>query len=90
MFRRNILPLSSESKKNPLKLAQLPAFLLGLLFDREDRGKMFLRNVGLSPNYIWRYNPEAWNRNSSDRAADVACLQRAARTVRAMLWVQSV
>jgi hypothetical protein len=26
-------------------------FLCGLLFDLEDGGEMFLRNVGLSPNY---------------------------------------
>jgi hypothetical protein len=31
-------------------------FLLGLQFDPEDGGDMFLRNVGLSSNY--NYNPQ--------------------------------
>jgi hypothetical protein len=27
-------------------------FLLGLIFDLEDGGDMFLRKIGLSPNYV--------------------------------------
>jgi hypothetical protein len=38
--------------RNPKKQAANSAgFLLGLLFDPEDRSDMFLLNVGLSPNY---------------------------------------
>jgi hypothetical protein len=33
-------------------------FLLGLLFDHEDGGDLFPRNVWLSRNYTWRYKPE--------------------------------
>jgi hypothetical protein len=41
-----------------------------LLFDFVDRGDMFLRNVGLTPNYMAHYNPEAsaarkWNLSCS-------------------------
>jgi hypothetical protein len=32
--------------------AKLTGFLLGLLFDPKDGGDTFLRNVGLSPNYM--------------------------------------
>jgi hypothetical protein len=38
-------------------------FLHGLLFHPEDRGDMFLRNVGLSPNY----NPEEGTLHSDRR-----------------------
>jgi hypothetical protein len=44
MFQRNILPY--------LSLPPTPGFLLGLLFDPEDSGDMFLKNVWLSPNYM--------------------------------------
>jgi hypothetical protein len=57
-FRRNISPTSSVSKNKPSKkLAETgyklitAGFLLGLLFDHEDRGIMFLQNRGMTPNY---------------------------------------
>jgi hypothetical protein len=59
-FWRNISPLSSGSKskkrKKPaeVELSLLPtsaSFLLGLFFDPEYGGDMFLQNTGLSPNY---------------------------------------
>jgi hypothetical protein len=48
-FWENMSPSSSGSKNKPTKKAcyMLHAgFLLGLFFDLEDRGDMFLRNVG--------------------------------------------
>jgi hypothetical protein len=41
-----------EARSAELSLPPVSAgFLLGLLFDLEDGGKMFMRNVGFSPNY---------------------------------------
>jgi hypothetical protein len=49
-FRRNMLPQSSRSRKkrskNLLGTCLYGGFLLGLFFDSEDGGDMFLRNVG--------------------------------------------
>jgi hypothetical protein len=47
-FRGNKSPQSSGSKNKPNKyLCLLPAgFFLWLLFDLEDRGDMFSRNIG--------------------------------------------
>jgi hypothetical protein len=42
MFRRSILPPSSAL----LAICFHASFLFGLFFDPEDRGDMFLRNVG--------------------------------------------
>jgi hypothetical protein len=50
-FRRNMSPPSSESKNKPSRNLQScyllhAGFLLGLFFDPEDAGDMFLRNIG--------------------------------------------
>jgi hypothetical protein len=56
MCQWNISPLSSGLKSKPGKkpvaeLRLLPAFVGTLLFDPEDGGDIFVRNVWLSPNY---------------------------------------
>jgi hypothetical protein len=43
-FRRNLSPLSSVCR------VLLDGFLRGLLFDREDGGRIFFRNVGFPLN----------------------------------------
>jgi hypothetical protein len=50
IFRRNLPSPSSGSKIKASKLGLLSR-LLACLFDPDDGGDMFLRNVGLSPNY---------------------------------------
>jgi hypothetical protein len=47
-----MLPSSSESKNKPSSTCYLlqDDFLLGSLFDPEDEGDMFLRNVGWLSN----------------------------------------
>jgi hypothetical protein len=52
-FRRNISPPSSGSKGKPSSVSHWfsSGFLFGLLFDTEDGGYMFVRNVGLPPAY---------------------------------------
>jgi hypothetical protein len=64
-FQRNVSPTSSGSKNNPSKkLAETgcklssAGFLIGLLFDHEDRGIVFLHNGEMTPNYA-AYNTEA-------------------------------
>jgi hypothetical protein len=48
-----------ETVKTVLGLSPASAdFSLGLLLDREDGGDMFLRNVGLFPNYMSLYPPK--------------------------------
>jgi hypothetical protein len=64
-FRRNVLPQFSGSKdKIRKKLAEASklsllhastTLLLVLVFGPEDGGNVFLRNVGLSPNYTTLY-----------------------------------
>jgi hypothetical protein len=52
MFRRNISPPFSRSKNKPSKkparkqVASYAGFFLGVFFDPEDGGDMFLRNIG--------------------------------------------
>jgi hypothetical protein len=46
--------LKSKQSKNPAEKGRQTSsagFLLSILFDLEDGGDMFLRNVGLFPNY---------------------------------------
>jgi hypothetical protein len=55
-FRINIMPPSSgmrpaESGDNLDFSPSSAGFLLNLLFDPEDGGDMFLRNISLCPNY---------------------------------------
>jgi hypothetical protein len=52
MFWRNISPPSSGSKCKPSKKPAAVGFSLALFFYPEDGGDMFLKNVGLSRNYI--------------------------------------
>jgi hypothetical protein len=56
MFQGNISPPFSRWKitasKKPARIWQQGVcFLLGLFFDPENGGGMFLRNVGFSPDY---------------------------------------
>jgi hypothetical protein len=60
MFRKNISFPSSLSKSKPNKKSAKtggkpspisPGFLILSLFNPEDGGDIFFRNVGLSPNY---------------------------------------
>jgi hypothetical protein len=60
MLQRNILPLCSGSMSKPIKALVrrlLHAdYLLGLVFDREDGGTIFLRNIcKLTPDYTVLY-----------------------------------
>jgi hypothetical protein len=58
MFRRNISPSSPGTKSKPISACWLlhADFFLGLLFEPEDRGIMFLRNICiLSPDYTMLY-----------------------------------
>jgi hypothetical protein len=57
-FRRNIASILRVENKPNKKLAEAgrfplvsTGFLLGLLIYFEDGGDMFLRNIGLPPNY---------------------------------------
>jgi hypothetical protein len=52
MFWMDIFPSSLGSKSKRSFLSASASFLLGLLFDPEDGGDMFLRNVKLSPNSV--------------------------------------
>jgi hypothetical protein len=60
MFQRNISPPFSGSKSKPRKKPAESAdkyFLIGLVFDLEDGGDMFFRNIVLSSKYT-ALNPE--------------------------------
>jgi hypothetical protein len=50
-FRRNISPPSSGQKCKLSTKAEAGGSLLDLLFDPEEGGDIFLRNVGISMNY---------------------------------------
>jgi hypothetical protein len=56
MFRMNVLPQSSGSKRKPSKQSFLhDGYLFSLLFDSEDGDNVFLRNIGELLNYTPSY-----------------------------------
>jgi hypothetical protein len=52
MFWRNKSLPSSWLKSRPCKKPAEEGRELGLLFNRDDRGDLLSRNIGLSPNYM--------------------------------------